>query len=146
LPNSLLNQLLAALGAELLEGFSERGLVGNHEHSKIILGDQEKALYIPVRDLNRVGFAPCDQLPPRGARGISKMPRFRRWRMPIVVASIAKANRSAHEFADLGVVKASDIDRVEIAAENIEVSAAERANPTVHAEQVMPDSGTELIV
>jgi hypothetical protein len=77
---------------------------------------------------------------------ILKMPRFRRRRIPIIIAPIRKTNRRAGEFADIRVVEARNIDRVEISAENIEVAATERANPTMLAEKVVHAVGAELVV
>ena len=76
----------------------------------------------------------------------SKMPGFRRWREPIVVAPVHEANWCAGKLAVIGVVQARNIDRAEIAAEHVEVSVTKRMHAAMLAEAMVPDIGAELVV
>ena len=66
--------------------------------------------------------------------------------MPLIVTPIDVGDGGTDEFIDIHVVKASDIDAVDRAAEFRGMSPSERAHAAVLAEQVVVFLGVEQIL
>src|SRR5262245_48450668 len=84
--------------------------------------------------------------PPYGQWPRSEVPRLGGRRLPVVVAPIGVAHGGACELPNVHIVEASNINGVKVAAEDIEVAAAEGVHAAVTAEQVVHAVGAELVV
>jgi hypothetical protein len=76
----------------------------------------------------------------------SKVPGLGGWGRPIIITSIKIANRRIGKFFGVHVIEATELDRIEIAANGIDVPAPERPHAAMSAKQVMHAVTPELII